>query len=202
MAFHGLLTSSSNTYFHRLFSTGFGPYHLCTLNKAISSLLLKSNRMLGGQLTDCGLISLQQLEAANTALLDRLAGEDIRETSLLKVLLFEQKTLDENDLLNYQIEHRNVAGVSLRHYHIDPNILKDFSGDETWATWTLPIDEVDGVWFLASAYYMSPFVRRYWSDKLRGEIVWCVAPMLDLDTAIDQVVAARAPAEISHFAVG
>lgn len=158
--------------------------------------------MLGGQLTDCGLITLQQLEAANAALLDRLAGEDIRETSLLKVLIFEQRSLDETALLNYQIEHRNVAGLSLKHYDIDPNTLKDFSADETWATWTLPIDEVDGVWFLASAYYMSPFVRRYWSDRLKGEIVWCVAPMLELDAAIEQVAAARPSAEITHFAVG
>lgn len=130
------------------------------------------------------MITVQQLDMANAALLDRFAGQTIRESSLLKVLIFDHQVLDERALLNYQIEHRGVSGISLKHYHFDPSVLSEFDLEEVWATWTLPIDCVSGIWFVASAYMLSPFVRRYWSDKLRGEVVWYVVPMGDLEETV------------------
>jgi len=153
--------------------------------------LLKSNRMLGAQLVECGLLPLRELETASARLMSLMASGEPHELSLLRILIIEMHTLDETRLLNHQIEHRNVSGISLGHYEVDRALSPDIEVEEMWETWTLPFDRVGGVWFLATAYYMSPFVRGYWADKLQAEIVWYVASMQELQAGIEALAADR-----------
>lgn len=161
------------------------------MNKAT---VLKSNRFLGIQLVDSGLITLSQLEAANTRLGALMAEKDLRPASLLKILIFEQQVLEERALLSYQIEHRSVAGISLAHYNIDYGALSGMDPDDMWATRTLPFDWVADIWFVASAYYLSPFARQFWAEKLQAEIVWYVAPIQEVESAIEALAPADAKA--------
>lgn len=153
--------------------------------------------MLGVSLVECGLVSLRDLEAANGALVSHMLEGDLPEMSLLRVLVYELQTLREARVLDYAIEHRNVSGVSLPHYAIDYSQFGNVNPDELWETWTVPFDCVGGICFLATAYYMSPFVRSYWADKLQTEIVWYVAPLQELQAAIESFAAAAVPQRIA-----
>ncbi|MDA0350157.1 MAG: hypothetical protein O3C20_22465 [Verrucomicrobia bacterium] len=55
----------------------------------INPIILRSNRFLGNTLVNNELITLEQLEAANNVLLDKIEAENIREASLLRILMWE-----------------------------------------------------------------------------------------------------------------
>ncbi len=144
------------------------------MDKPINSLILKSNRMLGTQLVENGLITMQQLEAANEVFLERRQDSDPRLASILKILIFEHKALEESKLLNFQLEEMAAGAFDLTSYQVNEENLLTFDLDECWATWTIPVDMVEDIYFLSSAYYMSPFVRSYWEEKLDGKVLWYI----------------------------
>lgn len=161
------------------------------MDKTVSSIILKSNRMLGAQLVEHGLINMSQLEAANEVFLERRQEGDPRQASLLKILIFEHGALEESKLLNFQLEEMGAGAFDLTSYQISEDNVMTFDLDECWATWTLPVDMVEDVYFLSSAYYMSPFVRSYWEDRLDGNVLWYVHDLSSIMQYLEQFEAKR-----------
>ncbi len=151
------------------------------MNRVINRLVLKANRSLGGRLSDSGLVQIDQLDDAMETFVARLREGDLRESSLLRVLLFDLQVLPESDLLAYQLDHFKIGGLHLDQYQVSDEILATTSMQECAATWTLPIDNWNGTTFLATAYYMSDFVRQYWEDRIDGPVSWLVCPYGQLD---------------------
>ena len=130
---------------------------------------------------------MKDLEAANEVFVERVRAGNLREASLLKVLLFETQTLVESALISYQLEHSPIGGVLLDSYQIKPDLIHMFGIDNCLATWTIPFDLVEDTYFLASAYHLSDFVRQFWEEKTEGRIEWFACNFGELESAFEKL---------------
>jgi hypothetical protein len=147
------------------------------MEREVSSLLIKSNRVLGTRLVEAGLTTLEDMDAANELFISRAREKDLKRASLLRILIYDNQTLKEERLLDYQIEHQSVGAVMLENYNIDEVLLLQQPLEFMRASWTIPIDFVNDRWFVASAYYLSSTVRKFWEDRLEGRISWYVSSL-------------------------
>lgn len=160
------------------------------------SLLLRGNRFLGSALVTNGLIKLDDQEAASQKLLEVIQADNLKQASLLQILIYELKTLREADWINFLVESQGLGMVDLRHYLIEQTFNREIDVDLCWATWTVPFDCVEGVYFLASAYYMSEPVVKHWESLLAGEVIWFGASTASILDALERISALRAPAGV------
>lgn len=166
-----------------------------TMHSGITSLVLKANRTLGAQLIDAGLIELPTLEAANQSFLVKRRAGSLIEASLLRILLYETQALREADLLNLQVVNHGLGSFQLDAYKLNEDFISTLDLDECQATWTLPFDFVGDVYFVATAYYLSPVVRQHWEERLGGHIVWSVHDLASIGNALEHLYAQRASSE-------
>ena len=155
------------------------------MDRQTSSLLIKSNRVLGTRLVEAGLTSLEDMDKANETFIEFARAKDVKQASLLRVLIYDSQALREESLLDHQLEHFPVGAVMLENYVISEEVLGTQPLEVMRASWTLPIDFVGGRWFLATAYYLSDIVRNFWEEKLEGRITWYVSPMSQLEQVFD-----------------
>ena len=134
--------------------------------------MMRANRLLGANLVEMNLIKIQDLEAANERLLEVAATDNARLTSVLSILAYEMKVLKEEDVLHHLVEDHGVGLIDLRNYEGSEELKKKIDLGACWATWTVPFDQEEGIYFLATAYYMSPAVRTFWEKQLEAPIVW------------------------------
>ena len=149
------------------------------------SLLMRANRRMGASLVDHNLVDLSELEAANERLLEVIKDGIGRRTSILSLLVTEMNVVDEAALIRRQVEEFNLAPISLAHAERDETLFRKLDSDQLWATLTVPFDMQDNFTFLASAYYLSSYVREYWEDLLGGPVLWYIATMNDLSEVIE-----------------
>jgi len=157
------------------------------MERRFNSLVLKSNRSLGARLVESKLVELDAIEAANVLFTKTLRENGPRSASILRILCFETQKLDESKVLQSILADDEVGAVFLENYAIEDSLLKGVEVGECMATRTLPFDYDEGVWFLATAYYLSNFVREYWEAKLEGKIIWYVATFLDIEGVLEQM---------------
>ncbi|HTQ29608.1 MAG TPA: hypothetical protein VMI53_00210, partial [Opitutaceae bacterium] len=62
-------------------------------------LLMRTNRLLGASLVEHNLVKIEHLEAANERLLEAVAANDRRKTSVLAIITGELKAAREEDIL-------------------------------------------------------------------------------------------------------
>lgn len=136
------------------------------------SLLMRANRLLGAQLVEANLVKIENLESANERLLELISTGDYRKGSVLSILAFELQVVKEPDVLNHVMEEHGVGLVDLRAYDVPDDLRSTLDVGACWATWSMPFDREEDVYFVASAYYLSPAVRAYWEKHLSGPIVW------------------------------
>lgn len=151
------------------------------------SLLIKANRMFGARLVENNIIDLEDLENANTHFLDKLRSGNLNEASILKLLVYELKSLNEDDLINYQIEKLGLGYCDLDNYKINEDIISTINIEDCRSTWSLPIDSIAGFWFVSSAYYLSIAVRKFWEESLNGDIIWYVSDFPRLNAKIESL---------------
>lgn len=163
------------------------------MNRETSSLLIKSNRVLGTHLVEAGLTNQEDMDAANELFIRLAREKDIKRASLLRILIFDKQTLKEESILDHQIEHHPVGAVMLENYNIDEVLLLQQPLEFMRATWTLPIDYVNDRWFVASAYYLSDTVRKFWEDRLEGRISWYVSTLSQFETIFNDLEAKQVP---------
>lgn len=163
-------------------------------------LLMRSNRLLGSALIEHSLVKFEDLEVANERLLEIAATGDMRRSSVLSVLVYEQKVLREEDLLHHVVDDHGVGVIDLRGYEVPEEVKKDLDIDACWATWSVPFDKEEDFHFVATAYYLSPAARAFWEKKLGGQIIWQATTMDIIADFLDRVLAERA--EIAKRAGG
>lgn len=168
------------------------------MDRIINSLVLKSNRALSSRLSEVGLVGMKDLDAANEIFVSSLREKDVRYSSLLRVLLFETQSLKESDLLGYQLRELKLGAIPLGSYHVSEELIAGFRLDECIATWTLPVDLMGEIHVMASAYYLSDFVRQFWEQKIgRENLLWSVCPYMELDSLFEKLLSAVGSAENS-----
>lgn len=154
-------------------------------------LLMRANRLLGSALIEHNLVKFEDLEAANERLLEVAATGQVRQSSVLSILVYEKKVLREEDVLHHVVDDHGVGVVDLRGYEVPEEVKKDIDLDACWATWSVPFDREEDFHFVASAYYLSPAVRSYWEKKLGGQIIWQATTMDIIADFLDRMHAER-----------
>ena len=155
-------------------------------------LLMRANRLLGSALIEHNLVKFEDLEAANERLLEIAASGQVRQSSVLSILVYEKKVLREEDVLHHVVDDHGVGVVDLRGYDVPEEVKKDIDLEASWATWSVPFDREEDFHFVATAYYLSPAVRTHWEKKLGGQIIWQATTMDIIADFLDRVQAERA----------
>ena len=143
-----------------------------SLSPEYRSLLMRANRLLGANLVEANLVKIENLEAANERLLELISTGDYRKGSVLAILAYELQVVREADVLQHVMDEHGVGLVDLRSYEIPEDLRASVDLGSCWATWSVPFDREEDVYFVATAYYLSPAVRTYWEKQLGGSIVW------------------------------
>jgi hypothetical protein len=155
-------------------------------------LLMRANRLLGSALIEHNLVKFEDLEAANERLLEVAASGQVRQSSVLSILVYEKKVLREEDVLHHVVDDHGVGVVDLRGYEVPDDVKKEIDLEACWATWTVPFDREEDFHFVATAYYLSPAVRTHWEKKLGGQIIWQATTMDIIADFLDRIQAERA----------
>lgn len=133
---------------------------------------MRANRLLGAQLVEHNLVKIEDLENANEKLIEAVAGDQPRQSTILGILAYDMKVLKEDDVLHHIVETDGVGLVDLRDYEVPDDARKQVDVGACWATWSVPFDREEEFWFVATAYYLSPAVRAHWEKTLGGPILW------------------------------
>lgn len=165
---------------------------------SLKPLIMRANRLLGASLVERGLVTIDDLDAANERFLELLsnANGELR-LSLLSILLNEKQSLQEASLIEYLIEEEGLGIIDVRNMEVPEELAPTFEKSECWATWTTPFDLVEDTYYLATAYYMSPAVRTYWEQKIQGNIVWFAAPLETISDYLETQEAEEAKAAMA-----
>jgi len=156
------------------------------------SLLMRANRLLGAQLVEHNLVRIEDLESANERLLELIAAGNPRQCSVLGVLAYEKKVLNEEDVLNHLVESEGVGLVDLRTYDVHDEVKAQLDAGACWATWSVPFDKEDGFHCIATAYYLSPAVRSYWEKHYNTPVVWYATNLEIIADYLEKLEAERA----------
>ncbi len=140
---------------------------------------------MGASLVDHNLVDVSELEAANERLLEVVKEGIGRRTSILGLLATEMNALNEDELIAHQVREFSIAPITLRNVEREETLFRDLEPDQLWATWTVPFDAQESFTFLATAYYLSSYVREYWEEIFGGSIIWFVAGMNDISEVIE-----------------
>jgi hypothetical protein len=136
------------------------------------SLLMNANRRLGAALVDHNLVKIEDLETANERLLEIVATNQPRQSTVLGILAFEMKVVREDDVLTHLVETESIGLVDLREYEVSEDLKKTMDRGAAWATWSVPFDQEEDFTFIATAYYLSAAVRNYWEKQFAGPVLW------------------------------
>lgn len=136
------------------------------------SLLMNANRRLGAALVDHNLVKIEDLETANERLLEIVATNQPRQSTVLGILAYEMKVVREDDVLTHLVETESIGLVDLREYEVSEDLKKTMDRGAAWATWSVPFDQEEDFTFIATAYYLSAAVRNYWEKQFTGPVLW------------------------------
>lgn len=138
---------------------------------------MRSNRILGATLVEHNLVQIEHLEAANERLFEILQAGVTQQASLLGILQREMGSLTESDIINFQLREFGLGLIDLEDYMIPDDCRELIEPELTWATWTMPFDQEEGFYFVATSYYLSQAAQTFWEEKLGKPIIWYIATM-------------------------
>ncbi|MGK0464181.1 MAG: hypothetical protein ACJAT5_000591 [Lentimonas sp.] len=152
------------------------------------ALILRSNRFLVSSLLDKKLITNAQMEAANEKFIEAAQTTNTyKNTSILKILLHDLKALDEDRLLSHIIEEYKIGLVDLKQIELQESSPIEMDLSLCWATLTVPFDQVDQTFMLATCYYMSSPTLKYWEELLGGKIIWYATSMISVTSYLEGI---------------
>lgn len=154
---------------------------------------MRANRLLGANLVEQNLVKIEHLEAANERLLELLAAENPRQSTVLGVLAYEMKVVREDDILHHLVEDHGLGLIDLRSYEVSEELKKKVDIGACWATWSVPFDKDEDFHFIATAYYMSPAVRTFWEKQYTGPVIWYGAPLEMIADYLEKISLSRGP---------
>lgn len=153
---------------------------------SMQKLILRSNRFLASALLENRLISSEDVEKANEKLLSYFQSGKTRYASVLRILIYDLKSLNESDLVSRLVEQYSVGLVHLGHFNIAQAPLDGIEIDECWATMTVPYDRIGNAVCLATCYYLSKPVIEYWEKKF-SNVLWYTTSVNSLTTALESL---------------
>jgi hypothetical protein len=142
------------------------------MSKEHRPLLMRANRLLGASLVEHNLVKIEDLESANEKLIELVASEQPRQTTILGILAYDMKVVKEDDVLHHTVEADGVGLIDLREYEVPEELKKNLDVGACWATWSVPFDREEEFTFIATAYYLSPAVRTFWEKQMGGPVLW------------------------------
>lgn len=142
------------------------------MSKEHRPLLMRANRLLGATLVERNLVKIEDLETANEKLIEIVAADQPRQSTILGILSYDMKVIKEDEVLHHVVETDGVGLVDLRDYDVPEDMKKNLDVGACWATWSVPFDHEEEFFFVATAYYLSPAVRLFWEKQLGGPILW------------------------------
>lgn len=151
------------------------------------ALILRSNRFLGSALVDKGLVSVSDLEEANGKFMDAIQASDLKRASILSTLLHDLKKVDEDKILDYLSEEEKLGLIDLNYMEVSSLRPMNIDISLCWASSTVPFDLVEGVYMLATCYYMSAPVVKHWEELLDGRIIWYGTSTGSLSRALERI---------------
>lgn len=160
---------------------------------------------MGSALVDKGLISVETLDQANQRLLEVLQTGNLKQASLLYVLLFDLRAMTEEKLLTHLVDEHNLGLIDLKGYDLEKTVAPPLDLPLCWTTWTFPFDHVEDTWFVATAYYLSQPVIKHWTALLGERIIWYAASLATITESLDRLETAgkgEAPAEVPSLLPG
>lgn len=163
------------------------------MSKEHRPLLMRANRLLGAALVEHNLVKIEDLEAANEKLIELVATDQPRQSTILGILAYDMKVLKEDDVLHHIVETDGVGLVDLRDYEVPDDAKKLIDVDACWATWSLPFDHEEEFTFVATAYYLSPAVRAFWEKQIGGPILWFGTTLEAIADYLEKLSAANQP---------
>jgi len=151
------------------------------------ALILRSNRFLGSALVERGLVSVDDLEAANEKFMEAIQASELKRASILSTLLFETKSLKEESLIEHLVDEEGLGLIdlsyidlrSLRPYHVDLSLC--------WASSTIPFDKVEDTYMVATCYWLSAPVVKHWEDLLDGRVIWYGTSTNSMTRALERI---------------
>tara|TARA_R100000027_G_scaffold67735_1_gene68285 strand:+ start:1304 stop:1822 length:519 start_codon:yes stop_codon:yes gene_type:complete len=157
------------------------------ISKEIRAIVLRSNRFLANTLYENGLVKVDDIDEANEKLLDAIDAGNPRQISILNILIYELKKLEEKDYIDFVVKESKIGLIALRNYRLRPlgNAMND--PDICWATWTIPFDLVGDYYLVATAYHPSRPVIDYWEGIADKPIVWYGTDIQCITEAIDRI---------------
>lgn len=161
-------------------------------------LFLRANRALGSALVEHKLVTSEQLDAANGKLLELMKNGEFKQASLLNLLLMMENGPKENAIVQYQIDTHELGLINLTNYHLERSVEATVDVAACWATRTLPYERQEEFVFLATNFYLSEAVQKFWQDIYKDyKLVWSVATSANLAEALERMDARqRKPASI------
>ncbi|MGF1450609.1 MAG: hypothetical protein ACFB21_00875 [Opitutales bacterium] len=157
------------------------------INSQTRPLILRSNRFLGSALLERELVSNDVLEAANERLLEIIQAGEAANASLLYVLLYDLKELNESALIENVVDTEKLGAIDLTNYNLAnvANLELDLSLCQ--ATFTLPFDQLEGVYMVATAYYLSRPAVQYWEQFLDKPVIWYVSSVRSIIDGLERL---------------
>jgi hypothetical protein len=153
------------------------------------TLLMRANRLLGAALVETNLVKVEDLAAANERLLELLQTNNEREATLLGVLMYQMKVLNEDDLLHHLVDNDGIGLVDLRSYDVPEEFRKNVDLGSCWATWSVPFDKEEDFYSVATAYYLSPSVHSHWEKQLGTNILWYATTLENISEFLEKIEA-------------
>ena len=152
------------------------------------ALILRSNRFLVSSLLDKGLITSAQMEAANEKFIEAAqSSKSYKHASILKILLHDMKALDESKLLGHIVDEHKIGLVDLKQVKLNEFTSLEMDRSLCWATLTVPFDQVDQTFMLATCYYMSSPALKYWEELLAGKAIWYATSLISINYYLNSI---------------
>ena len=152
------------------------------------ALILRSNRFLVSSLQDKGLITNAHMEAANGKFIEAAQSESTyKNNSILKILLHDLKALDEDKVLRHIVEEHKIGLIDLKQTQLYKPSSIELDISLCWATLTVPFDQIDQTFMLATCYYMSSPALKYWEELLGGKIIWYATSIVSITYYLEAV---------------
>jgi len=143
-------------------------------------------------LVEHNLVKIADLETASEKFIEIVSSNEQRRCSILAMLAYDMKVLNEDSLLHYQVETDGLGLVDLRDYEIPDEVRKATDVPACWATWSVPFDREEEFTFVATAYYLSPAVRAYWEKERGGRVLWFGTTLEGIADYLEQLSAQMA----------
>lgn len=168
---------------------------ISTRTPELQTLILRSNRYFGASLVEHGLLAQANLETAFEQFNQDLHDAELSQVSILNLLMNDLGSLDEADLLAYQMDTVGLSLIDLDAVKLRPRRKVNVDLSLCWASLTLPFDRMDRSYLLATCYYLSEPVVRYWSELLQENVIWYVTTLDHLSRGITRLEALQEVSE-------